>query len=91
MYQSVLKGLINLKNSYLQGAIVKTELHALYYLFPRTSGDVVVILIMMNLYQNEKNGCQYLLCAYLFYTTFTNLSTNYLVMCKVYIYVGGIK
>ena len=26
-----------------------------------------------------------------FYTTLTNLSTKYLVMCKVYTVVGGIK
>ena len=89
MYQFVLKVLINLEKSYLQGAIVKTELHALYYLFSRTPGDFVVSLIMMNLYQNEKNGCQYLLCAYLYHPT--NFSTNYLVMCKIYTDVGGIK
>ena len=26
-----------------------------------------------------------------FYTTFTNFSMKYLVVCKVYTYVGGIK
>ena len=31
------------------------------------------------------------LCNNIYYTTFTNLNTKYLVMCKVYTDVGGIK
>ena len=32
-----------------------------------------------------------IIMAYQFYTTFTNFSTKYLVMCNVYTDVGGIK
>ena len=39
----------------------------------------------------EKNSLQRFFWIYKLYTTLTNFSTKFLVMCKVYTDVGGIK